>query len=100
MFRHLQYLVEVRDSLFRGREDFIYRLSIGALPYVTDIYPLGGKRGTSVTVELHGDVLVLETAGDRKYAREVLLPASVDAESLEKIYRNGILEIRLKKIKG
>ncbi len=44
----------MRDSLYRGREDFVYRLSIGALPYITDIYPLGGKRGTTVPVELHG----------------------------------------------
>ena len=64
------------------------------------VVEMPGANEEDVTVELHGDVLVLETAGDRKYAREVLLPASVDAESLEKIYRNGILEIRLKKIKG
>jgi hypothetical protein len=49
-----QYLLEIRDSLYRAREDFVYRLSIGALPYITDIYPLGGKRGTTVAVELHG----------------------------------------------
>ncbi len=49
-----QYVIEVRDSLYRGREDFVYRLSIGELPYITDIYPLGGKRGTIVPVHLHG----------------------------------------------
>ncbi len=49
-----QYVLEIRDSLYRGREDFIYRLSIGALPYITDIYPLGGKRGSSMAVQLHG----------------------------------------------
>jgi HSP20 family protein len=59
-----------------------------------------GANEEDVTVEVHGDVLILETTGERKYAREVLLPASVDAEGLEKTYRNGILEIRLKKSKS
>ena len=36
------YTLEIWDLLSRGREDFVYRLKIGALPYVTDIYPLGG----------------------------------------------------------
>jgi hypothetical protein len=49
-----KYVLEIRDSLYRGREDFVYRLSIGALPYITGIYPLGGKRGTTVPVQLHG----------------------------------------------
>ncbi|MGQ9574590.1 MAG: hypothetical protein ACUVUC_04675 [Thermoguttaceae bacterium] len=49
-----EYLVEVRDVLYRGRGDFIYRLSIGALPYLTHIFPLGGQRNTTAQVELHG----------------------------------------------
>ena len=49
-----QYVLGIRDSLYRGREDFVYRLSIGALPYITHIYPLGGKRGTTVAVQWHG----------------------------------------------
>jgi hypothetical protein len=48
------YVLEVRDSLYRGREDLVYRLSVGALPLITDVYPLGGKRGTTVPVKLHG----------------------------------------------
>jgi len=56
-----------------------------------------GANEEDVTVELHDDVLVLETTGERKYAREVLLPAAVDAASLRKTFRNGILELKLKK---
>jgi hypothetical protein len=48
------YTVEIRDILYRGRPDFIYRLSIGELPFVTDIYPLGGHAGSKATIELHG----------------------------------------------
>jgi hypothetical protein len=49
-----EYTVELRDVIYRGRGDFIYRLTIGALPYVTDVFPLGGRRGTEVAVELRG----------------------------------------------
>jgi hypothetical protein len=48
------YLVEVKDALYRGRDDFVYRLSIGAVPYITDLFPLGGRRGTQVRVKLRG----------------------------------------------
>jgi len=64
------------------------------------VVEMPGANEEDVTVELHGDVLIMETAGDRRYAREVLLPASVDAASMEKTYRNGILHIKLKKTKG
>ena len=40
-----EYTVEIHDSIFRGREDFVYRLAIGELPFVTGIFPLGGKLG-------------------------------------------------------
>jgi hypothetical protein len=49
-----EYTVELRDVIYRGRGDFIYRMTIGALPYVTDIFPLGGQRGTDVPVDLSG----------------------------------------------
>lgn len=49
-----EYLIEIKDVLFRGREDLIYRLSIGALPYITHIYPLGAQKGSTTQVELHG----------------------------------------------
>lgn len=48
------YTVEIRDVIFRGRADFVYRLSIGELPMVTNLFPLGGTRGTEVAVELDG----------------------------------------------
>jgi hypothetical protein len=48
------YIVEIKDSIYRGREDFVYRLSIGELPFLTGIYPLGGKAGTDATVQASG----------------------------------------------
>jgi len=48
------YTVEIHDSVFRGREDFVYRLTIGELPFVTGIYPLGGRAGEKTSVTLAG----------------------------------------------
>jgi hypothetical protein len=49
-----EYLLEVRDILYRGSQDFIYRVRIGAWPYVTHVYPLGGRRNSTAKIELHG----------------------------------------------
>ncbi len=48
------YFIVINDVLFRGRADFVYRLTVGAVPWVTQIFPLGGQRGTTVEVELTG----------------------------------------------
>ena len=48
------YVLEIHDAIFRGREDFIYRISLGELPFVTSIYPLGVGRGDEALVEAHG----------------------------------------------
>ena len=49
-----RYTIQIKDSLFRGREDFVYRVSIGQLPVVTSIYPLGGTAGKPTPVTLSG----------------------------------------------
>ena len=49
-----QYVIEIRDALYRGREDFVYRLAAGELPFITSIFPLGGKVGDKTPVELKG----------------------------------------------
>ena len=48
------YMLEVRDSLYRGREDFVYRIRLGELPFLTAIFPLGGRAGKRTAVELAG----------------------------------------------
>jgi hypothetical protein len=49
-----EYVVEIKDSLYRGREDFVYRITLGELPFVTDIFPLGGLANAKTTIELKG----------------------------------------------
>jgi hypothetical protein len=48
------YVLEVKDALYRGREDFVYRIEAGELPFITSIFPLGGRANTRATVALEG----------------------------------------------
>jgi hypothetical protein len=49
------YTMEIKDSLYRGREDFVYRITAGELPFVTSAFPLGGRLGAhALVVELSG----------------------------------------------
>jgi hypothetical protein len=49
-----EYVLEIHDSIYRGREDFIYRITIGELPVITSIFPLGGKAGARTAIETLG----------------------------------------------
>ena len=49
-----EYVLEIRDAIYRGREDFVYRIAIGELPFVTSLFPLGGRAGTSTVVRVTG----------------------------------------------
>ncbi len=48
------YILEVRDAIYRGREDFVYRIVLGQLPFITSIFPLGGQAGGPITVNIKG----------------------------------------------
>ena len=51
-----------------------------------------------ISVELKGDILEIHAvAKDRKYRKEVLLPVKVKYDTLTKAYKNGILEVKIKK---
>ena len=55
-----------------------------------------GIRQEDVQLELHEDVLILTAEkGDKKYRKEVLLPASFSSDKMSFSCPNGILEIRL-----
>jgi HSP20 family protein len=62
------------------------------------IAELPGVAENEIKVEVDGDILNLTASGrERKYAREVLLPAEVKREPVKQSYKNGILEITLEK---
>ncbi|OGL45049.1 MAG: heat-shock protein Hsp20 [Candidatus Schekmanbacteria bacterium RBG_16_38_10] len=57
-----------------------------------------GVSDDGITVNLEGDILEISAAGkNRSYRKEVLLPVQVKKETLSYTYKNGILEIRIKK---
>ncbi|MGD8452531.1 MAG: pre-peptidase C-terminal domain-containing protein [Phycisphaerae bacterium] len=49
-----EYELEIRDSIYRGREDFVYRVALGARPFVTSIFPLGCRVGQQRYVSVAG----------------------------------------------
>jgi hypothetical protein len=49
-----EYTMAIKDAIYRGREDFVYRVTIGEQPFVTSIFPLGGPVGVTSTVEVKG----------------------------------------------
>ncbi len=71
-----EYVIELKDAIFRGREDFVYRLTLGELPYLTGIFPLGGKAGTSTEVQLRGWNLPQDTVTN-SYRQAGTYPISV-----------------------
>ena len=95
-----KYVLEIKDSIYRGREDFVYRITIGELPFITGMFPLGGPVGVKTPVKLSGwnltaDSLIIAptqrgsgvvqvTLGEGK-RRSNAMPFSVDTlpESME-----------------
>ena len=73
-----EYVVEIKDAIFRGREDFVYRITIGEQPFITGIFPLGGRGGVQTTVELSGwNLPVSSLAVDNKGKAPGVYPLSV-----------------------
>ncbi|MBL7215749.1 MAG: hypothetical protein ISS71_08745 [Phycisphaerae bacterium] len=48
------YELAIRDSIYRGREDFVYRISVGELPFITQMFPLGAKEGEETVATIEG----------------------------------------------
>ena len=50
-----EYGLSIRDTIYRGREDFVYRMRVGELPFITSVSPLGAQTATNpVSVRLSG----------------------------------------------
>jgi len=81
-------VAEVREPLVDVFDEGQEIVVVAELPGVTE---------DEIHVEVRDDILSLETNGERKYAKEVLLPQAVQAGTLQRTYKNGIVELRLKK---
>ncbi len=51
------YLLRIRDLLYRGNPDSVYRLTSGVVPYNTYIYPTGGTIGNVIKTTIGGENL-------------------------------------------
>jgi len=49
-----EYELEIRDSIYRGREDFVYRIAVSEQPFITQTFPLGGRVGVETVVSING----------------------------------------------
>ena len=72
------YELEIRDSIYRGREDFVYRVAIGESPFITQMFPLGGKENVQTTAAIDGwnlpqKQLSLDTAAGPAQIRKAVL---------------------------
>ena len=56
------YMLTIHDAIYRGREDFNYRIHIGQIPFVTGRYPAYGTVGKSVKQQIKGVNLESTTA--------------------------------------
>ncbi|AQQ09017.1 hypothetical protein L21SP3_00814 [Sedimentisphaera cyanobacteriorum] len=77
-----RYTLEIRDAVFRGREDFVYRVSIDKSPFVESVFPLGAKKGEKVRAKLEGWNLpaksaALNTGGESGVKRDLLKKGSL-----------------------
>jgi hypothetical protein len=52
--RNGEYELEIRDAIYRGREDFVYRISVGQTPFITQMFPLGVRAGSTVSAAVDG----------------------------------------------
>jgi hypothetical protein len=49
-----EYVLAITDAIYRGREDFVYRIAIGELPLVTSIFPPGCRASDPVKPQMKG----------------------------------------------
>lgn len=74
------YVVEISDSRYQGGGRPAYRLLIGPIPMAEEIYPLGGRAGETVGLELRGGTL-----GGMKVAASTFVPYDGSALHFPKI---------------
>ena len=70
------YTLEIRDSVFRGREDFVYRIKVSEQPFVTACFPLGAAARSTTSGHLAGwnlpqTEVVLDTRPEGAAVREI-----------------------------
>lgn len=60
---------------------------------------LPGVEKDKISLKASGPKLIIKASNHKKYYKEVDLPAEVDISTAKATYRNGVLEVELKKLK-
>jgi hypothetical protein len=80
-----EYTLAIHDSIYRGREDFVYRVALGEIPFVTGMFPLGGRAGAKTPVEFTGwnlgQTRIAEHSRSKDKGVELLAPENVDLDA-------------------
>jgi HSP20 family protein len=80
---------EAREPMVDVFDEKDHLLVVAELPGVSE---------SEIRFEVKGDVLHLAAAhGDRKYQKELLLPATVSGQGAASTYRHGVFELKLPK---
>jgi len=101
----------VRDDAKRPKRPKIKKIKLDKLSEMeplTDVFKekdklkiiaeLPGVEEEDIKIEVRGDVLMISAdRPDRKYYKEISLPVPVKADSLKSKYKNGILEVKLRR---
>jgi hypothetical protein len=48
------YKLKIRDAIYRGREDFVYRVTVSEQPFISEMFPLGGQTGMPTVASILG----------------------------------------------
>jgi hypothetical protein len=83
-----KYFITIRDSLFRSRGDFHYRLTVGNRPTITAVVPPGGTAGKRSNVTVYG--YNLDSSGATSLKRFVDMKETPGAQEFRVITAAGM----------
>jgi hypothetical protein len=49
-----EYVLTIQDAIYRGREDFVYRITMGEIPFITSIFPAGDRSDSPTAATIEG----------------------------------------------
>lgn len=73
------YQVRIWDSKFSGLQHYVYRLTVTSGPWISAVFPLGGRRGTELEIEVVGQGI----AGNRLKVRWPEVAPGIVAHSFD-----------------
>ena len=97
------YVIELSDTRYQGGGRPIYRLVVGEVPAAAEVYPIGGRSGETLGLELRGGTLPADAitavrvpgaAGLPAAPVRLNLGAALDLESLPAFSLGGFPEVR------